>query len=51
MILNFNTFTEKNVIIMGAVNVITRRGKKAYCMLGTVRFDVIVVNHISAKPG
>lgn len=44
---SFSAFTGKNVIIFGAVGVIAGE-KKRYHMLGTERFDVIVVN-ISAK--
>lgn len=49
MLNSFNTFAERNVIIIGAVCIFAK-GKKRYCMLGTETFGVIVVKHVSAKP-
>jgi len=48
MLNSFGTFTERIVIIIGAVSVIAR-GKKRYRMLGTEKFNVIVVKHMSQQ--
>lgn len=44
----FNAFTDRDVIIIGAVTIIAGE-KKRYHMLGTERLDTIVVKYMSQQ--